>query len=567
MPTFAWPLRAARLACIAGAVLMIEVAGGGGIPHSLRAIPTAAAHGGHDHGPPLAALPATVRPRMAAETDLYQLVAIVSGAGRLTLFLDRAATNAPLTDADVSLLLGDKRVAASPQPDGSYAIDVPEIGKPGRHALVFRVAHPDGEDLIAGELEIPASASATATVAPTSTVTIAQVLSICVALLAGIAIGLFAGRRRAIASTALLLGLALLAMPGRVQAHDGHPASPVPEGASLAGDLPRRLSDGSVFLPKPSQRLLTVLSERAMEGEGRRAVSLLGRIVADPNSAGVVQSINGGRVSAPESGFPRLGQAIKRGDVLALVTPALPLADQSTLAEKQRDLEGAISLARQKLARLNRLGPGVTPRSTIEDTELEVGNLEQRLAGLKQAKLAPEVLTAPIDGVLSTSRVVAGQVVAAQDNLFQIVDTSRLWVEALVFDQVDPTAIVEATAVGPSGTTMKLAFRGRSHALQAQSILLQFAIATPAADAAIGQPVSVIVRTSEQVKGMLLPREALVRGAAGEAVVWEHVEPERFVVRQVRSEPFDGQRVLVTGGIKAGDRIVVHGAELLSQVR
>ena len=66
---------------------------------------------------------------------------------------------------------------------------------------------------------------------------------------------------------------------------------------------------------------------------------------------------------------------------------------------------------------------------------------------------------------------------------------------------------------------------------------------------------------------MLLPREALVRGASGETVVWEHAEPERFVVRQVRSEPFDGQRVLVTGGIKAGDRIVVHGAELLSQVR
>lgn len=567
MPTSVRPLHAVRHACVAGAVLLTFLVGGGTIPDGLGAIPTAAAHGGHDHGPPLAALPATVRPRMAVETDLYQLVAILSGAGRLTLFLDRAATNAPLMDADVSLLQGDKPVAAAPRPDGSYTIDVPDIGKPGQRALVFRVVHPDGEDLIAGELDIPTSANATVNTAPTSTTRIAQVLWLGVALLAGIVIGLIAGRRRAAIGAALLFGLAVLATPNQARAHDGHEASPVPEGASLAGDLPRRLSDGSVFLPKPSQRLLTVLSQRALEGEGRRAVSLLGRIVADPNSAGVVQSINGGRVGAPESGFPHLGQTVKRGDVLALVTPALPLADQSTLAEKQRDLEGAISLAKQKLARLNRLGPGVTPRSNIEDTELEVANLEQRLAGLKQAKLAPEVLTAPIDGVLSTSRAVAGQVVAAQDNLFQIVDTSRLWVEALVFDQVDPAAIVEAVAVGPTGTTMKLAFRGRSHALQAQSILLQFAIETPAVDAAIGQPVSVIVRMSEQVKGMLLPREALVRGSAGETVVWEHAEPERFVVRQVRSEPFDGQRVLVTGGVKAGDRIVVHGAELLSQVR
>lgn len=545
----------------------MALAASGGISHGPLAMSKAEAHSGHDHGPPLTALPATVRPRMAVETDLYQLVAILSGAGRLTLFLDRAATNAPLTDAQISLLQGDKAVSASPRPDGSYVIDFPEIAKPGQHALVFRVAHADGEDLIAGDLEIPPPANDTSSVGVVSRLTIGQMLPIGMALLAGIAIGIVAGRKRAALTTASLLALAVLAFPARLQAHDGHEASPVPEGASLAGDLPRRLSDGSVFLPKPSQRLLTVLSERAVEGEGRRAVSLLGRIVADPNRSGVVQSINGGRISAPEGGFPRLGQTVKRGNVLALVTPALPLADQSTLAEKQRELEGAISLAKQKLARLNRLGPGVTPRSNIEDTELDVANLEQRLTGLKQAKLAPEILTAPIDGVLSTSRAVAGQVVAAQDNLFQIVDTSRLWVEALVFDQVDPGAIMDATAVGPTGNTMKLAFRGRSHALQAQSILLQFAIEAPATQAAIGQPVSVIARMAEQVKGMLLPREALVRGASGETVVWEHAEPERFIVRQVRSEPFDGQRVLVTGGIKAGDRIVVHGAELLSQVR
>ena len=37
-------------------------------------------------------------------------------------------------------------------------------------------------------------------------------------------------------------------------------------------------------------------------------------------------------------------------------------------------------------------------------------------------RVAPEVLRAPIDGVMALSRVVAGQVVQAQDVLFQIVD-------------------------------------------------------------------------------------------------------------------------------------------------
>jgi hypothetical protein len=35
----------------------------------------------------------------------------------------------------------------------------------------------------------------------------------------------------------------------------------------------------------------------------------------------------------------------------------------------------------------------------------------------------------------------------------------------------------------------------------------------------------------------------------------------------VRVEPFDGDQVLITAGIAPKDRIVVHGAELLAQVR
>jgi membrane fusion protein, heavy metal efflux system len=565
MPAFARSRFAASLVFALGAIALVLLA-----PVGPLSLTPAAAHSGHDHGDDpggaRSALAVSARPRMAVETELYQLVAILSGPGRLSLFLDKTDTNAPITDARISLLLGDKAIAAAAGRDGSYSLTLPELQTPGHHALVFRIDAAAGDDLIAGDLDVPAAPEAASR--PETGIWAARLAvftPVLAALIVGIGIGMMAGRKRAAAGLVVLLALTLGHL-SPAQAHDGHALSPVPDSAGLVGDLPRRLADGSVFLPKPSQRLLSVLAVKAVEGEGRRAVSLLGRIVADPNRAGVVQSINGGRVSAPETGFPHLGQKVMRGQVLALVTPALPLADQSTLAEKQRELEGAISLARQKLSRLTRLGPSVTPRSNIEDTELDIANLEQRLASLKQARIAPEVLVAPVDGVLSTSRVAAGQVVAAQDSLFQVIDPSRLWVEALVFDQLDPGAVVEASARTPDGRVMPLAFRGRSYALQAQSTVLQFAIDGAPADASIGQPVTVVVQTAERVQGMLLPVEALVRGPSGEATVWLQVEPERFVARQVRSAPFDGARALVTG-VKAGDRVVVHAAELLSQVR
>ena len=549
---------AARIGACIGFIALILLVGVGLV----------AAHEGHDHGPPAPALPTAVKPRIAVETELYQLVAIASGE-QLSLYLDRYGTNEPLTDGGIAILVGDRTLPATRLTDGSFTATVAGIAAPGQHDLVFNVSHRDGDDLLAGILNIPDTAAAIS--APPSDLALWRISLPRLALggltlLAGLGLGLAIRTRRKLAIAFAAMLCAVLLATGAA-AHEGHEPSPIPNGASLSGDVPRRLPDGSIFLPKPSQRLLTIRSQIAEESNASRTVTLVGRVIADPNRSGIVQSIAGGRVSPADVGLPRLGQVVNQGDVLARVEPALPLADQSTLAEKQRDLEGAIQLARQKHERLVRIGAPSVARGTLEDAELEITNLQQRLAGLRAAKLQPEILTAPINGAVSVSRVVAGQVVGAQDVLFQIVDPSSLWVEALLFDQLDSGAIVDASAVTSGGMTMRLSYRGRGRALQAQAVQIQFAVLEPPANVAVGLPVTVIARKAEPVRGLLLPRDAVVRGAAGETIVWHQIEPERFVARQVRVEPFDGAQVLVTGGIASRDRIVVHGAETLSQVR
>ena len=64
-----------------------------------------------------------------------------------------------------------------------------------------------------------------------------------------------------------------------------------------------------------------------------------------------------------------------------------------------------------------------------------------------------------------------------------------------------------------------------------------------------------------------LTRGSVLRGANGQSIVYEHTNAERFVPREVRVEPLDGQRVLIVSGIEAGKRIVTQGAELLNQIR
>ncbi len=533
--------------------------------HRSETISPSLAHEGHDHGPPAPALPSSLKPRIAVHSDAYELVAVANGQ-QLTIYLDRYASNTPVADARIEIIAGAATLQASALPDSTYRATLPALDKAGRHELVFNIQHKDGDDLLAGTLETPVAGAATAANQRPSGWSLTTLILIG---LGALAVGLALGRSSR-SRVAVVIGAAvsfvLISAPD-LAAHEGHDPSPVPSTESLTGDLPRRLADGSVFLPKPSQRLLSVRTELASQSSASKSLTLVGRIISNPDRAGVVQSINGGRVEALASGLPRLGQTVTAGQPLITVVPALPLADQSTLAERGRELEGQIRLGEQRLARLSRLTTGNVPRGQVEDVELEIANTKRRLSGLREARLLPETLAAPVDGIVSASRVVAGQVVQAQDILFQIVDPKSLWVEALVFDQLDPGVIVGATAVMADGQHMELKLEGRGRALQQQAVVLQFSIAEPPPNTVLGLPVSVIARRAETISGMLLPRDAVVRGSGGETIVWQHVDPERFVARQVRFEPFDGANVLVTGGIGPKDRIVVHGAELLSQVR
>ena len=106
----------------------------------------------------------------------------------------------------------------------------------------------------------------------------------------------------------------------------------------------------------------------------------------------------------------------------------------------------------------------MVPQSQIIDAETELEGLRRRRDGCMRDAVAPEVLRAPIDGVIAAARVVAGQVVQAQDLLFQIVDPASLWVEAFDYGEIDPATLKEATAVAAAGQPMTLAFQGCSRA-------------------------------------------------------------------------------------------------------
>lgn len=459
----------------------------------------AIAHEGHDHGAAQATPSAPATPRVTAESETYELVGILRG-DRLFVYLDRFGTNEPVPDAKLVATIADVEVAAEPGPDGTYAIVSPKFTGSGPLELVFAVTAPAGDDLLIGTIQLPEKAVApTPASASGRTVRIAgaEVLLSYVLTGTALALGFVLGiavrsGRKLLPVTALAL-IAILVSTAFALSHEGEEhGSPPASTAAPASDTPQRLPDGSVFVPKPSQRLLEVRTAVTTAEQAERTTTLIGRIIADPNRSGLVQSINGGRVSAPDGGLPQLGKAVKKGDVLAAIEMPIISADRATLAEKIGDIEQQTALAEAKLARARRLlasGAGTTV--AVSDAELEVEGLRRRREAVREIRSAPEVLRAPIDGMIASIRVVAGQVVQAQDVLFQLVDPRSLWAEAVVFHDSDMPGVAGASASTTDGTRIKLVFQGASRALQQQATLVQFSVVNPPQSLSVGQPVTV----------------------------------------------------------------------------
>jgi cobalt-zinc-cadmium efflux system membrane fusion protein len=120
---------------------------------SLSLSSLASASEGHDHGNDAPANQGEASPRFDAHSDLFELVGVAQN-GQLTIYLDRYASNEPVTDAKIEFESGDAKGVAQRQADGTYRIALEALQKPGHIPLSFTVTAGADTDLLAGELVI-----------------------------------------------------------------------------------------------------------------------------------------------------------------------------------------------------------------------------------------------------------------------------------------------------------------------------------------------------------------------------------------------------------------------------
>lgn len=605
---------------------------------------------GHDHGTDPVATGAVMpaAPRFEAATEVYELVGRVEDDG-LRLWLDRFATNEPVTAATLTITIGPRRIdAVAATPDGTYQVALPEAASAGTYPVLIKIDGDGAPALLAAQLVIDAAHADHAAgglldgLPGGGAVWIAG--GAVALLLAGGGLLLFRRRRAAAAAATLatvLVAAAAATAPDSAQAGPGHDhGSEAGAPAMASGDQAIRLPDGVIAAPKAMQRLIGLRTIVITDsGDTGAAITLIGQVIADPNASGVVQAQVAGRVSGR---LPALGQAVVQGQALATVTPGFDAAGTAGIVEAQGQVAQDLALARQRAARLAAGGAsevdaelaaaralaaggataearaglaaarqrlerlqrldGVVPLRDIEAARADVLGIEARIAAqqaeadarvralqarraalvgeagaearalsarqsaLRAARSPRETLRAPVSGVVSAVNVTQGQVVAPGETLFSIIQPGALLVQAQAPDAVSARLGSRASGRTGDGRTFDLARLGAGLALIDGAAPVRFQILSDIG-LRVGEPVSVFVRSPLPVDGLAVPREAVVRGPNGQALVFVKDSAERVSPVPVTILDLDAGRVLVTAGLSPGQRIVTTGAGLLAQVR
>lgn len=348
----------------------------------------------------------------------------------------------------------------------------------------------------------------------------------------------------------------------------GNDALPSPILLALASDTPNRRPDGAVFLPIAIQHLIGLRTDITKVGQFSTAVRIPGRIVTSRDVGALIQATQLGVMESAGGPLPNVGARVQKGQLLAYLRPIIDASKVAELNAKIAELKGLVDMGEQRIARLREVLLIRYRQSKIDAVQAEIDS-DRRQLDIFQALLTDRTeIRARTSGVVSQVNFVEGQIVEPQARLFEIVDPTRLAVEAASFEPSLGDDIDEAKAQTPDGVVLPLKFVGGGLILQNQAVPLQFSISAPVPDVQIGEPVTVIVtRRSVRTNGIRLPASALLHSTSGESVVWEKLSAETFTTRPVAAQPLDGDTIIVTSGLAANMRIVTANSAILSQVR
>jgi membrane fusion protein, heavy metal efflux system len=279
-----------------------------------------------------------------------------------------------------------------------------------------------------------------------------------------------------------------------------------------------------------------------------------------PRVAGVVESVPA-----------NLGQEVKRGQVLAVLSSPALSEQRSELQSAQRRLE----LARTTYQREKKLWEEkisaqqdyLQAQQTLQEAQIAVANANQKLLALGatpgSSALGRYELRAPFDGMVVEKHLSLGESVKEDASVFTISDLSTVWAEiSVAANNLNLVRIGEPVTIRSSAfdqaASGTVSYVGSLIGAQTRTAMARATLTNPQRVWRPGLFVSVELVSSETDAPVTVSADA-VQTVEDKPTVFLKV-PGGFLPQHVQTGRSDGRRVEVLGGLKPGTTYAAEGS-------
>lgn len=275
------------------------------------------------------------------------------------------------------------------------------------------------------------------------------------------------------------------------------------------------------------------------------------------------------------------GDRVEKGAALLKLDP--------TLAELElQRIEATVAEARIRLIEAERLrdeARELVDGRNIAVTQMRAAEAEAQIRAAiivsseaerrRQAEVVERhTIIAPFAGVISRKLTEAGEWVETGTSVLELIAINRLRLDVQVpqerFHAVDTGTTVEIRldAMPEHHFDGRLSAKVPVNDPTARTFLARVLVDNPAGLMTPGMSAQALFRIETGRRGLVIPRDALVRQPDGSSSVWivnEGDNPHRVSQRQVQLGRTLSAGIEIREGLKAGQRVVIRGNETLSE--
>lgn len=341
-----------------------------------------------------------------------------------------------------------------------------------------------------------------------------------------------------------------------------------------------------------------IVTQQSLAG----VISATGKILVPEDHVAVIGPVNQGRIVRLYAGQ---GTRVRKGQKLADLESADIDQAEADYLKALADYENAVrsSAAEVKLAQANydrnkllyeqKITAGKNLQAAEHDLEVAKAAGENSVNGTKAALTAARrhllilgindatidsltkktdlgavfSLNSPIDGIVVERNATVGASVGTDANLFKIIDLSRVWIDADVFEKdlprVRPGQEVKLTVTAFPQST----FSGKVILInsvvdpETRTVKVRTEVANPDGRLKPDMFANVQIVTDVNRAAISIPQAAVLNDE-GKSIVFV-AEGNGYKKRQVQPGIQNNDRVEIVDGLSAGDKVVVKGNYLL----